>query len=74
MKCDWQGYLRVVPQRIRKQVDKIGKDNLQELRLRAGRIPELVLNNGRIYLDDTVTEDDINFCINSDSIPISESM
>jgi len=67
MKCDWQGYLRVVPQRIRKQVDKIGKDNLQELRLRAGRIPELVLNNGRIYLDDTVTEDDINFCINAAS-------
>ena len=67
MKCDWQGYLRVVPQRIRMQVDVIGKDHLQELRLRVGRHPELVLKDSRIYLDAVVTEDDITFCINSAS-------
>ena len=67
MKCDWQAYLGVVPQRIRKQIDEIGKDSLQELRLRVGRVPELVLKERSMYLDDTVTEDDTNFCINAAS-------
>ena len=34
MACNWQAFLNLVPPRLRGEVDKLGKEQLQELRLR----------------------------------------
>lgn len=67
MKCDWQSFLRLLPQRMRMKVDTIGKESLQEIRLRAGQVPELVLGNSRTYLNEVVCNTDLDFCINAAS-------
>ena len=64
MKCAWQAYLNILPTWMRQQVDNLGKDNLQELRLRVGMKPELALKGTHIYLDRIVTYADLSFCIN----------
>lgn len=64
MNCAWNAYMKLVPMRLKSEVDKRGKENLQELRLRIGRSPELVINNGSIWLDGVVTQEDVNFTIN----------
>lgn len=65
MKCAWQSYLSLLPLWLRSQVDMLGRESLQELRLRTGRTPELIMAKEVVYLDRFVTEDDLNFCINS---------
>lgn len=67
MKCAWQSYLNLLPLWLRHQVDMLGKDTLQELRLRLGRTPELITAENSIWLDRFVTEDDLKFCINAAS-------
>lgn len=67
MKCAWQSYLRLLPLWMRSQVDMLGRDRLQELRLRLGRPPELVQVGGSVLLDRFVVEDDLNFCVNAAS-------
>ncbi len=65
MKCAWQEFLRIVPLRMRTQVDTIGRDTLQELRLRLGQAPELITKNGTIRLNDIVQEADLAFTVNT---------
>lgn len=67
MKCAWQAYLNLLPQWMRKDVDNLGKNTLQELRLRIGRPPELVLKDGSRYLDKIVSSDDLSYCVNAAS-------
>ena len=67
MKCAWQAYLNLLPIWLRKDVDKLGREHLQELRMRIGRPPELVTRKGTIRIDGTVNSDDLNFCINAAS-------
>ena len=43
MDCDWDSFLAVLPEWMRRDVDALGKHSLQELRLRRGTPPELVL-------------------------------
>ena len=50
---------------MRPSVDQSGKEDLQEIRLRAGQPPELVLSDNSIYLDDIVNTADLDFCINA---------
>lgn len=64
MKCGWNSLLCLLPGWMRSQVDKEGKDNLQELRLRLGEPPELVLGENSLWLERSVTAEDISFCIN----------
>ena len=64
MKCAWQDYLRLLPEWMRKDVDELGRERLQELRLRVDKPPELVLNDQIIYLIRPASSDDIKFCIN----------
>ena len=65
MKCDWHALLRLVPQRMRTKVDAIGKDSLQEIRLRIGQPPYLVLRESSTWLDGIVCEDELNFTVNA---------
>lgn len=67
MKCAWNELLAIIPARIRNLVDQQGRDKLQELRLRLGLPPELVLSERSVYLKDPVQKEDILFCINTAS-------
>ena len=64
MKCAWEDFLTVVPPWMRKDVDKLGRSTLQELRLRLGQPPEMVNSKGSVWLSRPVTVQDLNFCIN----------
>lgn len=67
MNCAWQEFLHIVPLRMRTEVDTMGRDTLQELRLRLGELPELVLKKGSVNLQDTVRRDDLAFAVNAAS-------
>ena len=67
MMCAWKELLAVLPQRFREAVDRHGRENAREIRLRLGSPPELVLSSNRIRLTEPVTRDDLNYCINTAS-------
>lgn len=64
MSCQWQLFLKLLPPWLREPVDRLGKSNLTELRMRVGRAPELVLFNRSIWLSGSITTDDLQYCIN----------
>ena len=65
MGCAWQAYLNLLPVGIRQDIDRLGRDKLQELRLRIQMPPELITSQGSIWLQNITTKDDISFCINA---------
>lgn len=67
MTCAWESFLTLLPSWMRGDVDKLGRDTLQEMRLRVGLQPELNTSQGTHYLTRTVKPDDIHFCINAAS-------
>lgn len=64
MVCSWESLLRVLPIRMRQDVDRQGKGALTEIRLRVDVPVELVTVHGSIWLDQVTTADDLTFCIN----------
>ena len=67
MICAWQAYIDLLPVWMREDVDKQGRDTLQELRLRVGIPPELVCGDKIIQLQRLITDCDLQFCINAAS-------
>jgi len=67
MNCAWQAYLNLLPHQIRQAVDNMGRETLQELRMRVGLPPELILQHNTKRLQQSITSDDIAFVINSAS-------
>lgn len=67
MKCAWQAYINLLPHWMRQDVDRLGKENLQELRLRVGLFPELISQHFVHKIDRVVTSSDLSFVINSAS-------
>ena len=67
MKCAWKELLAILPTAMRQEVDKYGKNELQELRLRLGRPPELVLHSGSRWLAQAVSIQDISFVVHTAS-------
>ena len=67
MKCAWQSYLNLLPHWMRQDVDRLGKDNLQELRLRVGFFPELIFQNSSQKIKRIVSDSDLTFVINAAS-------
>lgn len=65
MRCAWQEYLNLIPPGLRAEVDRQGRDSLQELRLRLGLPPELCKTDGSSLLKHLITAEDLNFVINS---------
>ena len=61
MDCDWDSFLAVLPEWMRRDVDALGKHSLQELRLRLGTPPELVLSSGIWQLSRPAARQDIDF-------------
>jgi stage III sporulation protein AA len=65
MICAWKELLGILPLWLRDQVDRQGREDLCELRLRIDAPPELITGRGSIFLERTVKEEDIKFCINT---------
>lgn len=64
MRCAWQAYIHLLPVWMRENVDKLGRDGLQELRLRLDSPPELVIGGKYVRLKRCVTAEDLRFCVN----------
>ena len=67
MKCEWDKLLAILPPDLRDPVDRLGKEDLQELRLRKGQYPQLVRRNGEKQLDRLVKTEDLLHVINTAS-------
>ena len=67
MRCAWQPFLDILPPKIRRDVDRIGRESLQELRLRLHEPPQLVTTNGLHMLSGFMEDTDLQFCINAAS-------
>ena len=67
MKCAWNQLLSILPQHMRSEVDRLGKESLQELRLRIGAPVLLITGKGRFPIKWQTTLEDIHFVINTAS-------
>ena len=67
MTCAWKELLGILPMWIRGEVDKHGKQTLQELRLRINAPPEMILMGESYRIPGKVNKDDLNFCVNTAS-------
>lgn len=67
MRCAWQAYINLLPIRMREEVDKLGSQSLQELRLRLNLPPELITAKGSLWLEESVSKEDLSYCINAAS-------
>lgn len=64
MRCAWDAYLKILPQWMRADVDKFGREDLQELRLRNGQPPKLISMSRCHCLERCVTAEDIHYIVN----------
>lgn len=67
MTCAWKELIAILPEWMRREVDRQGIGTLQELRLRLGKPPAPVGCAFAAAFDRAVTRDDLNFCINTAS-------
>lgn len=67
MMCEWTKLLAILPGWLAPEVDKHGKQELEELRLRLGQVPELKMGSRSLWLDRIVSLDDLNYVINTAS-------
>lgn len=67
MKCAWNAFLSILPPRLRKEVDNLGADTLEELHLRLNQPIELILGGFSHLLKIKAVEEDIRFVINTAS-------
>lgn len=67
MNCAWKELLSILPQWMRRDVDRVGKDKLQELRLRINAPPELVMGPDSLWLDKSTGPEELSFCVNAAS-------
>lgn len=67
MMCAWKPLLSVLPAWLAREVDRYAKGEPEEIRLRLGQTPELVLRGNSLWLDRIVTADDLNHIINTAS-------
>ena len=67
MKCEWDKLLSILPLSIRRDVDKLGRSSLQELRIRQGKPIQLVQTNEKLLLKEIGTIDLMNAIINTAS-------
>lgn len=67
MICQWDKLLAILPQQHRQEVDRLGKDSMDELRLRIGEAAVMCCGMCRRLLQWHVTKDDISFVVNTAS-------
>ncbi|MBR3978895.1 MAG: Flp pilus assembly complex ATPase component TadA [Oscillospiraceae bacterium] len=64
MKCAWESLINILPVWMRSDVDKFGRDYLQEIRLRINQYPEFVGCKETIKFSRMISAEDLSFCIN----------
>ena len=64
MNCAWQSFLNILPVWLRRDVDRLGRDKLQELRLRLNHEPELKLGQNSARIQRKITAQDLHYCVN----------
>ena len=67
MTCAWKELMSVLPSWLAAEVGRINGDALEEIRLRINMPAELMYGKESVWLNRTVTRDDLNFCINAAS-------
>ena len=67
MKCAWTELLAILPQHMKQDVDELGRDRLQELRLRYGKPPQLILRGGERWLTKPVSRAELTEIIQAAS-------
>lgn len=65
MRCAWKELLSILPLWMRPQVDGVGADKLQELRLRLGCATELRCSKGSVELPQKLLEEDLRYVVNA---------
>lgn len=65
MICAWKELLGILPQHLRQEVDRQGRETAQELRLRFGKPVAMVLPQKTLFIGQTVTTDDMHFVVNT---------
>jgi stage III sporulation protein AA len=64
MNCAWNELLSVLPQRLRPMVDRLGKQDAHELRLRLGKEPQMIFGSKILSIPGAVSADELNYVIN----------
>lgn len=59
--------MNLLPHWLRQDVDRYGRESLQELRIRFGQAPEMIMQDSTRRLTKPIARDDINFIINAAS-------
>lgn len=67
MICAWESYLSVLPAWLRYEVDRQGKNDLQQLRLRLGMCAQMCMDITRTIPDRLVQQEDLDFVIQTAS-------
>lgn len=67
MNCAWQELLSVLPPPFRDEVNSMGKDSMQELRLRLGKNAEMICGKNCVHLSRKVSQQDLQFVLNTAS-------
>lgn len=67
MMCAWESFLGLLPAWMRREVDARGRSRLQELRLRVGKPPELILGESSQFLSRNASTEDLSFVVNAGS-------
>lgn len=64
MNCAWKELLAVLPPWLQREVDRQGRDTLQEIRMRKGQPAVLIKKEGRTTLAQEVREEDLRYVVN----------
>lgn len=67
MNCAWKELMSILPPPLRGDVDKLGHETVQELRLRLGGPPELVTGKGSAWLSGVASQADMDYVVNAAS-------
>lgn len=63
MNCAWKQLLNILPPRLRSGVDNLGRETMEELRLRLGQPPELTAAGKSLWLSGNVTQQELDYVI-----------
>ncbi len=67
MICAWEQLLAILPLRLRQPVDRIGRESMQELRLRLNGPPEIICGNTSHWLSGLVSSQELTYTLNAAS-------
>lgn len=67
MMCAWKELLNLLPPGMRREVDTLGRDRMQELRLRCNAPPVMLADGQYLHLTGTVSQEELNYVVNAAS-------